>query len=146
MAETAAKKILIVDDEDDIITYLSTLLSDAGYDVEVARDGVEAMAAVRKGPPALVSLDITMPNKSGVRFYREMREDPTLRAIPIVIVTGVTNPWASKAGKGTLQDFLSTRKQVPPPDGYFEKPVKRDAYLAKVAGILGAPGALPEAP
>jgi CheY-like chemotaxis protein len=78
-----------------------------------------------------------MPEKSGVRFYREMREDPDLAGVPIVIVTGIQNPWASPEGSGTIQDFLSKRKRIPPPDGFFEKPVDRDAYLARVAEIVG---------
>jgi CheY-like chemotaxis protein len=98
---------------------------------------VEAMAEVLRSRPDVVSLDITMPNKSGVRFYREMREDAALRDVPIVIVTGVVNPWAGPDGTGSFQDFISSRKRVPPPDGYFGKPVDREAYLAKLAEILG---------
>ena len=86
--------ILIVDDEADVITYLSAMLTDAGHRVTTANNGVEAMDAVRAERPELISLDITMPEKSGVRFYREMRSDPDLAGVPIVIVTGVTNPWA----------------------------------------------------
>ena len=132
----ADKRILIVDDEDDVITYLKTLLTDAGYRVTEARDGAEAMAEVEKERPDLVSLDITMPEKSGVRFYREMKENPDLAGIPIVIVTGVTNPWSGQGGEGTFEKFLSSRKQVPPPEGFFEKPVDRAEYLAKVAALL----------
>jgi CheY-like chemotaxis protein len=130
------KRILIVDDEDDVITYLTALLTDAGYQVVQARNGVEAMEEVRRERPDLVSLDITMPEKSGVRFYREMREDADLAGVPIVIVTGVTNPWSGKGGEGTFESFISSRKQVPPPDGYFEKPVERSKYLARVAELL----------
>ena len=136
MANEGDKRILIVDDEDDVITYLTALLTDAGYQVVQARNGVEAMAEVRKQPPDLISLDITMPEKSGVRFYREMREDADLATVPIVIVTGVSNPWQGKDGEGTFEKFISSRKQVPPPDGFFEKPVDRAEYLAKLAELL----------
>ena len=120
MTESAGKSILVVDDEPDVITYLSTLLTDAGYRVRSAMDGQEAMDAIAAEKPDLVSLDITMPEKSGVRVYRDMRENPELAGIPIIIVTGVTNPWAGSDGKGTFEQFISSRKQVPPPDGYFE--------------------------
>jgi hypothetical protein len=66
-----------------------------------------------------------------------MREDADLAKVPIVIVTGVTNPWAGPGGEGTFKEFISSRKQVPPPDGYFEKPVDREAYLAKIGELLG---------
>jgi len=137
MAKQAAKRILVVDDEEDVITYFSMLLEDAGYAVAAARNGREAMEEVRREPPDLISLDITMPEKSGVRFYRELRDDPALRAIPVVIVTGVTNPWSGPKGEGTFESFISTRKQFPPPEGFFEKPIDREEFLAKLAEILG---------
>ncbi|MHC4862147.1 MAG: response regulator [Planctomycetota bacterium] len=131
----SAKRILVVDDEEDILTYLSAMLSDAGYEVTAARNGREAIEAVRADRPDLVSLDISMPEESGIRFYRNVKEDEGLRSIPVVVVTGIVNPWASKSGEGSLEKFLSSRRQVPPPEGFFEKPVDRERYLAKVAEL-----------
>jgi CheY-like chemotaxis protein len=131
-----AKRILVVDDEQDVREYLSALLEDAGYRVTTAEHGEQALAEVRKEAPDLVSVDIRMPEKTGVRFYREMREDPRLAKIPIVIVTGVSNPWQSPDGTGSLERFLSTRKRLAPPDGFFEKPLEQEAYLAKIAELL----------
>lgn len=93
---------------------------------------------VAKERPALVSLDMSMPEKSGIKFYREMRDSAELCTIPIVIVTGVTSPWASPDGSGTFQKFISSRKQVPPPDGFFGKPIDPDKYLKKIAELLQA--------
>jgi CheY-like chemotaxis protein len=129
-------KILIVDDEQDVITYLSALLGDAGYEIVIANNGVQGMEQVKAEKPDLISLDITMPEKSGVRFYREMREDAELAKIPIIIVTGVANPWSSPSGGGSFEGFISSRRQVPPPNGFFEKPVERELYLKKVAELL----------
>jgi CheY-like chemotaxis protein len=136
MAGTENKKILIVDDEPDVVSYLSTLLKEAGYDTVVASDGQEGLELARRTRPDLISLDITMPEKSGVRFYREIREDAELARIPIVIVTGVANPWAGPDGTGSFEKFISSRKQVPPPDGYFEKPIDPDEFLEKVGQLL----------
>jgi len=85
----ARKTILIVDDEPDVLTYLSTLFEDSGYATTKARDGNEALTKVKSKTPDMVTLDITMPNKSGVKFYREMKESAEWKKIPIVIVTGV---------------------------------------------------------
>ena len=137
MAETQRGKILIVDDEPDVVSYLSALLKDAGYEIMVAENGQEATEIVQRERPALVSLDMSMPEKSGVRFYREMRDDAELRKIPIVIVTGVSSPWASPDGTGSFERFISRRKQVPPPDGFFEKPIDPDAFVRKIADLLG---------
>ena len=133
---TEKKKILVIDDEQDVLTYLTALFTDAGYDVATAADGVEATEAVKSERPDLITLDITMPEKSGIRFYREMRDDVDLLTIPIVIITGVTNPWAGAGGHGTFKKFLSTRRQVPPPDGFFEKPIQRETLLKKVKELI----------
>lgn len=130
---TAVKKILIVDDEDDILDYLGTLFQDNGYETQVARDGEEAMKLMREERPDLVTLDITMPEKSGVRFYREVKGDPDLDRIPIIIVTGVTGWGLDPDG---FQKFISSRRQVPPPEGFMSKPIDRDALLKMVRDLI----------
>lgn len=117
------KKILIVDDEEDIRTYLSTLLTDQGYDTLLAKDGEEAWKQVEASPPDLITLDISMPEKSGVKFYRDLKADPRWKRIPIVIVTGVS---------GDFQKFISTRQQVPPPEGYLSKPIDQTEILGLI--------------
>jgi CheY-like chemotaxis protein len=114
------KTILIVDDEPDVLTFLSTLFEDNGYATAKALDGNEALTKVKEKAPDLVTLDITMPNKSGVRFYREMKESAEWRKVPIIIVTGVS---------GEFKTFISTRKQVPPPEGYLSKPIDKTEIL-----------------
>src|SRR3972149_7361396 len=94
-----------VDGQPDVLTFLSALFEDSGYATVKAQDGNEAMSKVKEKAPDLVTLDITMPNKSGVRFYREMKESAEWRKIPIIIVTGVS---------GEVKTFSSTRKQGPP--------------------------------
>ncbi len=129
----AVKKILIVDDEDDILEYLGTLFQDNGYETLAARDGEEAMKFTREEKPDLVTLDITMPEKSGVRYYREVKEDPDLCGIPIIIVTGVTGWGLDPDG---FQKFISSRKQVPPPEGFMSKPIDRDILLKMVGDLI----------
>jgi len=123
-----AKKILVVDDEPDVVTYLSTVLTDAGYEAVPAYNGDEALRKVAAGRPDLITLDITMPEMTGVKAYRKLKEDPDLRKIPVVIVTGVTHDF---------KRFISTREQVPPPEVYLEKPVKPEDLLAEVRRLLG---------
>ncbi len=130
------KTILVVDDEPDVRSYLAAVLGDAGYEVRTAENGKEAMDVVEAGAPDLISLDITMPEKTGVRFYRELREDAATAGIPVLIVTGVVNPWASPDGSGTMKDFLSNRRQIPAPEGFFEKPVDQEAYLERIEELL----------
>jgi CheY-like chemotaxis protein len=117
------KTILVVDDEPDVRTFLSTLFEDNGYATVMAQDGNEGLSKVKEKAPDLVTLDITMPNKSGVRFYREMKESAEWRKVPIIIVTGVS---------GEFKTFISTRKQVPPPEGYLSKPIDKTEILKLV--------------
>jgi CheY-like chemotaxis protein len=131
--ETVRKKILIVDDEPDVVTYLETLLQDNGYETVGATDGVDGLAKVKAARPDLVTLDISMPRKSGVRMYREMREDPSLAAVPVVVVTAVTGYGGDPEA---FHKFLDTRKKVPPPDAFVAKPIERQAFLDTVARVL----------
>jgi len=127
------KKILIVDDEPDVVTYLEALLQDHGYDTLPAYNGREGMQKVRSDRPDLICLDITMPEESGVRFYRELKEDPALGEIPVVIVTAVTGYGGDPEG---FKKFLESRRQLPPPEAFFSKPIDKEQFLAAVDRLL----------
>jgi CheY-like chemotaxis protein len=128
MADVTRKRtILVVDDEPDVVTFLTTLLQDHGYETSSAATGAEAMQRIRAARPDLVTLDITMPEQSGVKTYRQIKENPALATIPVVIVTGVTDDF-----KG----FISSRKQVPPPDGYVSKPIVEQTFLELIRKLL----------
>ncbi|MBI5488637.1 MAG: response regulator [Deltaproteobacteria bacterium] len=122
------RRVLVVDDEPDVRTFLTTLLQDNGYETSVAGNGAEALQAIRAGRPDLVTLDITMPEQSGVRAYREIKTDPSLKGLPVVIVTGVSDDFKT---------FISTRSQVPPPDGFLTKPIDKTALLELVRKLAG---------
>lgn len=125
----ARKTILVIDDEPDTVTFLTALLEDNGYRVISAPDGEKGLEATRAERPDLISLDITMPQKSGVKFYRELKSDADLGSIPVVMVTGVADDF---------KQFISGRKQVPPPDGYISKPIDVKALLETLGKILGS--------
>ena len=128
MSQTIQRKILVVDDEPDVVTYLGALLSDHGYAVSTAADGIEGFAAAKSEHPDLITLDITMPNESGVRMFRDLQDDPETAQIPVVIITGISLEF---------KRFIETRKHLRPPAGYFEKPIDRDEVLSRIRQILG---------
>lgn len=128
MSDTNKKKILIVDDEPDVVVYLKTLFEDNNYIAIVAENGKIGMQKAISEKPDLVTLDITMPEESGVRMFRDMQDNKETKNIPVIIITGVSLEF---------KRFLETRKQVEPPTAYFEKPVDRDELLAKIKEILG---------
>lgn len=127
------KKILVIDDEPHVVTYLETLLQDQGYTTISAKNGNEGMEKARDEQPDLICLDITMPEKSGIAFYRELRADPDLKSIPVVVVTAVT--YYGKDPE-PFKRFLSTRRKVPPPDGFFSKPIDRDEFVEAIGKLL----------
>ena len=128
------KKILIVDDEPDIVSYLEMVLQDQGYETATAGNGNEAMEAVKRDRFDLVTLDITMPEASGTRFYKEIRTDPELSQIPVVSVTAVTGLGGDKYA---YENFISNRKIVPAPEAFFPKPIDREEFIKKVRELLG---------
>jgi CheY-like chemotaxis protein len=120
------KRVLVVDDEPDVREYLTCLLEDNDYTVVTAENGAEALAAVQAEAPDIITLDITMPEKSGVRFYRDLKENDALKHIPVIMVTGVS---------ADFERFISSRRQVPTPEGYMPKPIDRDKILAMIGEL-----------
>lgn len=133
MTENAQKEILIVDDEPDVVAYLSALLEDNGFSTAAAANGREGMEKARSRRPALILLDISMPEESGVRMFRDLQEDAATSDIPVVIVTGVSHDF---------KRFIETRRHLRPPAGYFDKPPDRGELLAKIDEILGSKSAV----
>jgi CheY-like chemotaxis protein len=121
------RTILVVDDDPDARDFFITVLEDHGYATVSARDGNEALKRLGEGKPDLVTLDITMPEKSGVGVYRALKEDQELNGIPVIIITGVSDDF---------KQFISTRRQVPPPDGYLSKPVEAEQLVGLVEKLL----------
>ena len=121
------KSILIIDDEPDTLTYFSSLLQDEGFETRIAENGDEALKRVAEAKPDLITLDITMPETSGVRCYRALRENEAYKDIPVIMVTGVSEKF---------QDFISSRRQVPAPDGYLSKPVDEKELIALVRKLM----------
>ena len=127
------KKVLVLDDEPHVVTYLETLLQDNGYDTVSASNGKEGMEQVKTARPDLVCLDITMPEQSGIRFYRNLKEDSELQTIPVIVVTAVTGYGGDPE---PFKRFISTRKQVPPPEAFFSKPIDKNDFVKTVNRIL----------
>lgn len=127
------KQVLVIDDEPDVVTYLSMLLEDNGYETVTAANGIEGMEKAKQSRPDLICLDITMPEQSGIRFYRNLKDDAELADVPVVVVTAVTGKGGDPA---PFEEFLSSRTSVPPPEGFFSKPIVREEFMAEVDRIL----------
>ncbi len=123
------KKVLVVDDELDVRTFISTLLETNGYKPIIAEDGESGYLIAKEKQPDLVVLDVMMPKESGIKMYRQLRTDPELMAIPVIMVSGIAKKTFMHSQK-VLNDYTGT--QVPEPEAYIEKPPEADELLAYV--------------
>jgi len=121
------KKILIVDDEQDILTYVEALLEDSGYDTVSAKDGIEGFERAQSEKPDLIILDVTMPRQSGLKTYRQYKGHSTLKNTPVIIITAV---------EASFKTFIDAHKAFSPPEGIFSKPFDPSKLLELVADIL----------
>ncbi|MBE9581090.1 MAG: response regulator [Proteobacteria bacterium] len=140
-----SKKILIVDDEPDVITFVSAVMEENGYTSIAAKDGIEGLELLRKEKPNLVLLDLMMPKKSGITMFQELRNDPDMSNIPVVVVTGVSEvtgvDFRNFMYKQPMRDekkFVETTglTKYTVPDGYIEKPIDVVELLKAVKEAL----------
>jgi DNA-binding response OmpR family regulator len=121
-----AKKILIVDDEPNIVLSLEFLMKKEGFEVAVAGDGDEALARVAAFAPDLVLLDVMMPKKSGFEVCEALRADPARAALKIVMLTAKGRD--TEVAKGLALGA----------DAYVTKPFSTKDLVARVKEILAA--------
>ena len=126
-----SKKILAIDDEDDLLTFYSEVLEDGNFIPITANDPIEGIKKAREEKPDLILLDIMMPKKSGMRTYTELKKDPDLKNIPVIIITGLPDEVDYKK----LLDRSVTGKI--PPEGHLTKPCKPDVLIDEIQKILG---------
>jgi len=120
----AKKKILIVDDNPQILELFSMLLRDAGYEVEQAEHALAAVAAVVRTAPDIILADIRMPIVDGLGLVQELKTHADSRHIPVVAVTGYDSPETREAALKAGYD------------GYITKPIDPRRFPAQIAAVL----------
>lgn len=133
MARPEEKTVLVVDDEEDVREYFAMALEDAGFDVQRAENGNEALERIKEKIPDFISLDLVMPEKSGIKLLYELRHHDEWKKIPFVVVTAHAR---DDAGRGDLEEILSSRT-FSGPKLYLEKPVEAEQYVAFICDQLG---------
>jgi CheY-like chemotaxis protein len=121
------KKVLVVDDEQDVLIYLSTLFEDNGFITITAENGIEALEKAKVELPDLITLDITMPEQSGIKTYRYLKNDANLLHIPVIIITAVGEPI-----KSVLNEFAA----IPEPEGFISKPIDQKELIKIATGLF----------
>ncbi|MGB7990360.1 MAG: response regulator [Candidatus Methylophosphatis roskildensis] len=119
------KKVLIVDDEPNIVISLEFLMKREGFEVSIARDGEEALRKVEESVPDLILLDVMMPKKSGFEVCQQLRGNPAYAGLKIIMLTA----------KG--RDTEVTKGLDLGADAYMTKPFSTKELAAQVKSLLG---------
>ncbi|MBW2066074.1 MAG: response regulator [Deltaproteobacteria bacterium] len=139
------KKILIVDDDPDNVSIISLIVEDNGYESVSATNGKEGLELARKEKPDLITLDLIMPEQSGIAMFQELKKDPELCNIPIVVISG-----ASEVTGVDLKDFIFKHPSAgdknvvetegiakfSSPNAFIEKPVNPDELVKIIKDLL----------
>jgi CheY-like chemotaxis protein len=129
---TDPKRILIVDDDQDIVDSVTIMLQSEGYEVVAARSGEECMKSVEEACPHLILLDIMMEKlTTGLHVGYELRKHPETKTIPIIIISGIGEATGLDIATEQETDYIAA-------DEFLEKPVKPDVLLKKVAELMKA--------
>jgi len=116
-----AKKIMIVDDDPNITSYLTEFFQDNGYATCAASDGREALDVAKKEKPDLITLDLEMPEEWGPRFYRKLSQDPEIKNTPVIVISGLSgNQYAIQKAVASIS-----------------KPFDRDELIKIVRDAIG---------
>ena len=133
-----AKKILIVDDDPDVLLILSTILQDQGYETLTASNGVEGWRIMKEEPPDLVLLDLMMPLKSGISLLSDMKKEEGLSRIPVIMVTGVSGETGIHLESFLQRGAEKAAGSLPVrPEGFIEKPVDPEKLITLIGETLG---------
>ena len=128
------KKILVVDDEVDMRIFVSTVVETRGFEPMTAQDGTEALNIARTEPPALVILDVMMPQiDDGIQTYQQFRTDEMLGRIPIIMLSAIAKRTFFHAVR-----LLNPHKghAIPEPEAYMEKPPDANELIRLIDTLL----------
>jgi CheY-like chemotaxis protein len=128
-----AKGVLVVDDELDMRTFLTTLLETSGYKPYAADDGIKGIQVAREKRPSLIILDVMMPRESGINMYRELKNDPELKEIPVIMVSALSRKTFFHSQR-VLDEYKG--EKIPEPEAYIEKPPEADELLDEIVRVL----------
>jgi twitching motility two-component system response regulator PilH len=127
------RKVLIIDDDLDIRTFISSVVENTGYEPVLAQDGEEGLTKVRSERPGVITLDVLMPKESGIKMYREMKTDAELKDIPVIVVSGIAKRTFLRSQRA-LAEFDG--ETVPEPEAYFEKPADPEELGAMIRKLV----------
>ena len=124
-----AKKILVIDDDPDLVETVSIILKSKKYEVIAAYGGIEGLEKAKKENPDLIVLDVMMPDKDGYTVCKELKADPELSRIPVLLLTAVVSHIPTT--RYTQQMGMETEA-----DDYIDKPVEPGVLVERIEALL----------
>ncbi len=133
MAHASEKRILVVDDEPDVRNFLATCIEDAGFQVDTACDGAQALEKLQADPPDLMTLDMVMPRVSGINLMRQIRGMEQFARLPVIVITAHAH---DELGSEDIRGFSAFTSGLRP-RYTMEKPVTPRKIVNAISEILG---------
>ena len=124
-----AKKILLIDDDPDLVEAVSIILKSKKHEVIAAYGGIEGLEKAKKENPDLIVLDVMMPDKDGYTVCKELKADPELSRIPVLLLTAVVSHIPTT--RYTQQMGMETEA-----DDYIDKPVEPGVLVERIEALL----------
>ena len=131
---TMSKKVLVVDDDPDVRLFNVTVVEENGFTPIEASNGEEGLKLLKEAKPDLVILDVLMPRQSGIRLFRDLKTDKSLKHIPVILLSGIAKKTFLRSQKA-LTEFGG--ESVPEPEIYLEKPVEPEELSAAINKFIG---------
>jgi CheY-like chemotaxis protein len=122
--QAVRRRVLVVDDDPEIVTFLATLLELEGIDSTVATSAAAALEKLDHGVPSLVLLDIAMPDRDGLDLCRALKKDPRTRDVPVFVVS-------ARPGKDVVERALAAGAEE-----FIRKPFENQELIARIRGRL----------
>ncbi len=132
MAHASEKRILVVDDEPDVRNFLAACLEDAGFNVKMAVDGLDALEKVEVFNPDLMTLDMVMPGLSGIKVIRKLREKDKWANLPVIVITAHAH---DEMGSDQIKEFIALTSGLRPRIT-MEKPISPANLVKTICNIL----------
>ena len=147
-----SKKVMIIDDDENAVKFLSVVLSENGYEPLSAADGREGLEKLQQSKVDLIILDVMMPKRTGFVLFKQLKKDEQLRDIPVLMLTGVAASLADmddEADDSFARPYDSLREALRKniremreegelkPEMFVDKPVDPDSFLERVRQLIG---------
>ncbi|MGB2613288.1 MAG: response regulator [Phycisphaerae bacterium] len=126
------RKALVVDDEREARRFVQTILEAEGWEVAEAENGTAGLQKAKALRPALIVLDVQMPEKDGFVMFADLIKDPDTKDIKVIMLTGVADKVGIRFSGEEMGDFLGKE-----PDAYVEKPIDPEAFKRVVRRVMG---------